>query len=427
MKRWLLLAIMALFCLIPFVIWAQTLGSQLPAAVYVYAIGRLLALLGFVFLFFQYVFSAKIKWIERGIGLDHLFAIHRVSGVIGLLLIAGHPIPLFLSDLMQGYRPAISAPKLVGFTTLLLLLLGAGAAIFAGRLRLKYETWKAIHWLNYLALPLGVGHSLVLGSDVAGTALKFFWITLLALYFLILPSKLWRRFRMRRHPYRVVRVTQETHDTWSLAFQGEPLAHRPGQFLIVQLVRRGRVSEPHPFTIASSPSSDVLQITVKQVGDFTATIGETQVGDAALIDAPYGVFSYTRHDAPSLVFIAGGIGITPFMSMLRDMCARGIQRKVLLIWGNKTERDIPFRQELEEMAAKLQSLRVIHVLSRQEDWPGEKGYVDTARLRRLLGEQADIAQVFLCGPPVMMDKVLQSLRELGIPRRRIHYERFALR
>jgi ferredoxin-NADP reductase len=245
------------------------------------------------------------------------------------------------------------------------------------------------------------------------------WVTILA-------SKLWNRFRVRRHPYQVAQVVQETHDTWSLHFEGRRIDYQPGQFLMVWLIRNGRVSEPHPFTISSSPTKDRLSISVKSVGDFTSTIRDTKPTDRAYIDAPYGAFSFLNHDAQNLVFIAGGIGITPFMSMLRYMADKGLDRTVLLIWGNKAERDIAFRDELDNMVAEMSSLRVEHVMSGQDDWPGEKGYVDAALLSKHL-QDVENPQVFVCGPPVMMAKVIAALRELGVPKQRIHYERFALR
>ncbi|MGZ6346091.1 MAG: hypothetical protein ACXWNC_00775, partial [Anaerolineales bacterium] len=183
---------------------------------------------------------------------------------------------------------------------------------------------------------------------------------------------------------------------------------------------------PHPFTISSSPTSGDLSVSVKAVGDFTATVKDTTSADEAYVDMPYGVFSFLNYDAPNLVFIAGGIGITPFISMLRYLVDKKLERKVVLIWGNKTEKDIAFKSELEQMTAAMPSLRIIHVLSNQPEWPGEKGYVDTGLLRKHL-EGFENPQVFVCGPPVMMTKVVRSLQQVGVPKSRIHFERFALR
>lgn len=193
----------------------------------------------------------------------------------------------------------------------------------------------------------------------------------------------WNWARVRRRPFKVLEVIQETHDTWSLCFEGKRLSHQPGQFLLLQLVRGGRASAPHPFTISSSPTGDRLSVSVKAVGDFS-TIGDARVSDLAYIDAPYGVFSISNHDAQNLVLIAGGIGITPFVSMLRYVRDRKLSRNIVLVWGNRTERDIAFRDELEAMSGAMSSLDVIHVMSGQADWPGEKGYVDAEKLGRYL-------------------------------------------
>jgi predicted ferric reductase len=426
MKKWILLIVMGIFVLIPVVFWANTLASGNPLGVYLYAVGRVLALVGFVFLFFQFVFSSRIKWIERGIGLDKLFAIHRTSGISGMILILIHPSFLTLSDLVQGNPLSLSRAKIVGFVALLILAIGAGAALLYRQLDLSYETWKKIHWATYVGLPAGFLHSFLFGSDTSFGPLRTFWIVLGVLYLAILGAKLWNRFQVRRRPYQIAEVVQETHDTWSLYFQGERFDYKPGQFLIVNLIRDGRVSEPHPFTISSSPTQDRLSISVKAVGNFTATIGDTKTSDRAYIDAPYGVFSFLHHDAQNLVFILGGIGITPCMSMLRYIYDEKLDRNVTLIWGNKSERDITFRDELERMAAEMPSLRTVHVMAHQEDWPGEKGYVTTETLIKYVGDVPN-PQVFLCGPPIMMTKLLESLRELGVPKKRIHYERFALR
>jgi predicted ferric reductase len=426
MKRWILLAAMGICAVIPVVFWAQTLSPGLPFAEYLYDTGRILALVGFVFAFLQFVLSSKIKWIERDIGLDKMFNIHRTAGLIALTFLVIHPAFLLVSDVTYGDIPSIDLPKAIGLTALSIFTGSVSAAVLYSRLNLKYETWKTIHWANYVALPLGFVHSLRLGSDLASLPLRVFWFVMVGSYVAILASKLWNRVQVRRRPYQVVQVVQETHDTWSLHFEGRRIDYQPGQFLMVWLIRSGRVSEPHPFTIASSPTEDRLSISVKSVGDFTSTIGDTKPTDRAYIDAPYGAFSFLNQDAHSLVFIAGGIGITPFMSMLRYIADNGLDRNVLLIWGNKAERDIAFREELNNMVAEMPSLRVVHVMSNQDDWPGEKGHVDAKFLDKHIRD-VDNPQIFVCGPPVMMTKVIGALRELGVPKQRIHHERFALR
>ena len=256
--------------------------------------------------------------------------------------------------------------------------------------------------------------------------MRIVWVILAILFIGIVAHKLHQRSLIRRNPFKVAGVLQETYDTWSLHFEGEHPPYNPGQFMIIQLLRDGKTSEPHPFTISSSPAGERLSISVKSVGDFTATIGQTKTNDTAYIDMPYGVFSFLNFDAKDLVFIAGGIGITPFMSMLRYIYDEKLEKNVTLLWGNKTEQDIAFREELEMIESEMSSLKVVHVLSRQEGWPGERGNIDAEVLQKYVGN-FQAGQFFICGPPPMMRAVERMLTDLGAPKNRIHYERFALR
>ena len=300
-----------------------------------------------------------------------------------------------------------------------------GTAILYGKVRLGYETWRRIHYASYALLPLAFTHSTTLGSDLQAGILRFYWYGLIIIYLVVLSHRIWKRFHIRRNPFCVTSVEKVSHDVWNLEFSGPGIDREPGQFMIVQLKRKGKVSESHPFTISSGPNAPPT-ITVKSVGDFTSTIGETEVSDIAYVDAPYGIFSYLNYEARDLVFIAGGIGITPFMSMLRHMRDNGLKRNVSLIWGNKTQEDVIFGDELDEMSLRVPFLKIVHVMSGDEDWGGEKGYIDVELLKRHVGDFSR-PEFFVCGPPPMMDMVEKALIALGVMEDRIHDERFSLR
>ena len=426
MKKALLFAIMFGCIGMAVWFWVTMLTGGLPWPVYLYDAGRLLALTAFILLAFQFVLSSRTRWIEKGIGLDRLTGIHKQCGLLILILVTLHPILIFLSERLQGYAAPMSLLKTVGLITLLLVWTAAGAALLYGKIPMTYESWKRIHLIGYAILPIAFLHSFFIGSTLQRAPLKGLWVILFLIYLMILANRIRRRYSVKRHPLTVKEVRQETEDICALRFEGDHPDYAPGQFMFLQLEGQGRISEPHPFTVASSPTQKDLAVCVKAVGDFTSTLAETRLSDRAYVDMPFGVFSFVNHDASRLIFIAGGIGITPFLSMLRYLRDRAIPKEVILLWANKREKDIAFRAELDDMTSKMSSLRVVHVLSREKDWDGERGHIDREMLQRHVGD-VTIGEFFVCGPVPMMAAVTRALRDLGVSKRRIHSERFALR
>ncbi len=426
MKKITLIIAAVILAALPLLFLIPTINVGLAPSYYLNVAGRVLAMVGFVFLFFQIVLSSKIRFIEKDVGLDKLFKVHRSFGIAGFIMIFFHPVTLFVFELIEYGFPVISILKLVGIAGMLLLILTVFVALFYKKVGMKYESWKNIHKANYAIFVIVFIHSIFLGSDLlTSTFLRVYWFMLAGLFAAILIYNIINYTIIKSHPYSISEVRQESHDTWGLFFEGRPIAHKPGQFMIVNLERGGRMSESHPFTISSSPDASHLSITPKAIGDFTATIKDTTTNDKAYVNAPYGVFSFLNYEADSYIFVVGGIGITPFISMLRYMKDNDIKKEVMLLWGNKTEADILFRDELEQLSQWNPDFRYVHVLSEQEDWQGERGFITPELLKKYVEDFAD-KEIFLCGPPIMMTKVSASLLGLGVDKHRIHMEEFAL-
>lgn len=426
-KAALLAVVAAAAIAIPVVAWAQFAFWTPAWPVALLTLSRLLGLLGFVHLFFQFVLSSRIRLFESALGLDRLFIVHRSAGIAALVLLLLHGVLHTVYELAQGFL-SFNFPKILGISGFVLVALIAITALAWRALRFTYETWKRIHWLSYVILPLVFVHSLRLGTTVNSSPLMrgYLW-ALLGLYALIVVVKLIQLLRIRRVSYTVSEVIRENHDVTSLHITGPSFAFSPGQFMIINTEHGYGPGQSHPFTISSAPDDPFLRVSVKAVGDFTTRLPETQTGSRIIVDGPYGVFSYTRNREPDMgiCFIAGGIGITPFLSQLRHMKAVGYSGRVRLIWGNKTTADICFAEELEAAGRELNDFACIHVLSSQEDHDGERGFITGELLQRHV-EDFDSTQFFVCGPPVMMRLVVASLHDLRVPRARIHYERFAL-
>jgi predicted ferric reductase len=205
------------------------------------------------------------------------------------------------------------------------------------------------------------------------------------------------------------------------------LKFHPGQFAWISTDRRPFGHVEHPFSFSSSVFElPEVGFTIRERGDFTAGIGNLEPGTKMYLDGPYGHFTYTRHPSSGYVFIAGGIGITPVMSMLRTLAADGDTRPLYLIYVARDVGRVVFREELEALSRRL-DLRM-HLVLRYPpaDWQGETGRLDPVLLHRLLPTHTIGYHFFVCGPDAMMDMVEDELLGHSIGFRRVHSERFNL-
>ena len=166
-------------------------------------------------------------------------------------------------------------------------------------------------------------------------------------------------------------------------------------------------------------------MTIRNLGDFTSRIGDVPVGRRVYLDGPYGAFTIDRNPADMHVLIAGGVGITPMMSMIRTLADRGDKRPVILLYGNKDWDAVTFREELDALKKRL-NLTVVHVLEKPRDgWAGEKGYINATVLERHLPAPFADHEYFICGPDVMMDAIERALSKLDVPLAKYHSERYS--
>ena len=165
-------------------------------------------------------------------------------------------------------------------------------------------------------------------------------------------------------------------------------------------------------------------MSIRNLGDFTKEIHKVPLGRRVYLDGPYGAFTI-GNPADMHVLIAGGVGITPMMSMIRTLADAGDKRPVILLYGSKDWDSITFREELEELKARF-DLTVIHVLADPPtDWTGERGFITAEVLTRYLPQPYAAHEYFICGPAVMMDAVERALGELEVPMSRYHSERYS--
>lgn len=180
------------------------------------------------------------------------------------------------------------------------------------------------------------------------------------------------------------------------------------------------------FSFSSSPTErDHIEFTKKLTGhEFSNALDAMKTGDWAEIDAPYGTFTF-EGEYKKLVLLSGGIGITPLMSICQYCSDKQLDTNIVLLYGNKTEQDIAFRKELEELQKQDKNLKVVFTLDEPGDgWTGRGGRIDAAMIRSEVPDYMGRVY-YTCGPPAMIQVVENILKDLRIPQEQIKKENFA--
>jgi ferredoxin-NADP reductase len=206
--------------------------------------------------------------------------------------------------------------------------------------------------------------------------------------------------------------------------------HEPGQFVTLQLQIDGRPVS-RCYTISTPPTRPhLLGITVKrQPGGLVSNwLHDTMApGQHLSAEGPFGVFTIAHHPSAKYLFLSGGSGITPVMSMTRSLYDLGSDADVVFVHSARTPADIIFRRELETIASTVSTVRVAHVCERdapREPWGGLRGFLSLGMLQLVAPDLAERV-VFCCGPAPYMAAVRRMLVEAGFDMQNYHEESFS--
>ena len=418
-------------CAAPLV--AALLVPARPGA-FVWSFGVALGSAGFALGGVQFLLTGRFRRATAPFGIDLVYLIHRWAAVAALLLLCAHAVMLAVENpaAVGGAKPWTASGTIVaGWISLLLFLILVVSALARRALRWEYDGWRRAHAALALAASgAGLVHVVGIVAPAGRTATLAVWAGLGALWLgALLHVRLLRPWALARRPYAVTAVERVGTRTWTVrvaARRGEVLRFQPGQFAWLTLRAGPFAGAEHPFSFSGSAENrSELSFTIKELGDFTATIGTVKVGETAHVDGPYGAFSPDQYpEAPGWVLIAGGVGLAPMMSMLRTFADRGERRPVLLVCAHRTDASRLFVAEMQALERRL-ALTVVPVLEEPPDgWTGERGRVTVDLLRRVWPEGTMARECFLCGPVPMTQGVSRALREIGVPGGNIHVELF---
>ncbi len=195
----------------------------------------------------------------------------------------------------------------------------------------------------------------------------------------------------------------------------------PGQFMMFGIEVDGKPLK-RAFSIANTNKDDYLEfcIKVEDKGRLSPLLFNLNIGDLTILEGPYGNFNY-KESENDIVFIAAGVGVTPLMSMIRELIQKKINKKITLIYGTREELDLCYIKELKDYN-KYGKLNLVLILSRpNEKWKGEKGHVQDILTKYLKNINQDF---YICGPPLMVTDTIKKLQELGIKEEQINKEKW---
>ncbi len=403
------------------------------------AISRLSGLLATVLALTQLLLIGRIKWIEEVFGLDKLSKVHKWNGYAVLILIMIHVVLVTKSYSIINQIPYFDQylsfltdydDIFKSFLAVLILVGTVGLSITIIRRQLKYEWWYYVHILNYLTFVLFVGHQLELGTSSNNTWFEAYWIGIYAFTALHIS---WFRFfiplyNFWQQDFTITKVDSMNGVAVSIYISGRDLKkfkRQSGQFMILRFLQNGFWWQAHPFSLSWGANNSKLRITAKNLGDFTASMPNLKVGTKVLIDGPHGVFTSDKITKDKVLMIAGGIGITPLRSLAEELVGKV---DLTLIYSAKTRNEAVLLDELRLLSqnnTSTKSFRLIEIYSNEQIQGAEFGMLNKDKLAELVADLSE-RDVFLCGPPRMMDAMKLAVMEIGLPRKQFHWEKFSL-
>ncbi len=405
-------------------------GLALPGGTML-ALGTLTALAGTYLCLVLLLLISRLPWLEREVGHDRMLKLHRQVAPYSLVLIAAHVVfttisygqaeeRSFVGQLVQiVLHSAWMMPAAAAFV----MMMGLGVISYRKiRQRMRYETWWVAHLYFYLAVALSFMHQIVLGQMfVAHPVQKWFWT---ALYVAVFGSILVCRFGIplatsRRHELHVVSVVPEAHGVVSVYVGGRDLdllRARGGQFFQWRFMTRHWWWQAHPYSLSASPNDSWLRVTVKDLGDQSASLlRELKPGTRVLAEGPYGVFTAAARHGERVTMFAAGVGITPIRAVLDDMPS---STDVTLVYRVSQVQGAPLRSEIDALAAE-HGWRVHYLEGSRTQFPlGPELLVNVA-------PGISRSDVYVCGPDSFTHDIVAAAKRLGVPDKRIHHEAFS--
>lgn len=228
---------------------------------------------------------------------------------------------------------------------------------------------------------------------------------------------------MKEFTAEVTETKQETPDVKSVKLDGK-LDFKPGQYMMIEL-DTGDDENVHPLSIASSPTEDFLLFSTKiSQSSFKQKFNSLQIGDKVKLKGPMGIF-VLNENAKEVIFLGGGIGITPFRDMIKYASDKKLPMKLTLLYSNKTPNDIVYKDEWPVFEEENPNLKVVNTITDDaSSWNWKRGRINEQMIREFCND-INNALFYICGPPGMVDGLSNLLKTMNVPQSNVKIEKFA--
>jgi len=407
------------------------------------AIISLVNLLAMMAFFIQFPLGSRLKELSLFANIDWNISKHKTVGKwLGVLFFL-HPLlviaPRFFASLDEGMTTivlAITSPQLLtGLIAWVLMIVWILASVYKNKLPIKYETWRLTHTIGFVLICiLATLHLTSVGSHGQfGSEFNAIWwalctvsVAMVCYNYFIKPIKLSHR------PFKLVEVNKISSSDWSVSIEHnstQDFDFEAGQFVWLNTSGSTKGVKENPFSIASC-KKDLPRISfiIRELGDYTSSLGNLKLGQDVFVDGPYGSLSLAQSKkAKAITLIAGGAGIGPMLSLLRELANRNESRPVRLIYGNNQLKQMVFQEEIQALESTMinfsQQLVCLEKTERDDIYTG---VIDKSCLQSNIDlTQINHAAIYLCGPQVMIDAVKNNLKVLNVPSDKIHYEQLS--
>ena len=427
--------LLILLCSLPLIEWIvnKPLASRFDGVVLsMLSIGQVMGIIGLTMFAFNLLLTTRVKWFEDLFGgLNKVFIAHHIIGGLALIFLLAHPVFLVLSLVPSGIHEAalllVPQTNNLPVASGIFALLGLIALLFVTfYTKIPYRIWLITHKLLGPVFLLATLHVVFTPNGLSNDILlKYYMLGLCVLglgayaYRTLLPNVF-----VRRYIYTVQGFEPKAAGVIKLNLVPEKRAlnFKAGQFIFVSFNQEGLPKEWHPFTVSSAPGSGELSITVKSLGGYTkalSALAPVLIGQQVRVEGAYGRFSYRNFANTNQIWVAGGIGVTPFLSMAHALGPGPYN--IDLYYSVKSDAELIDVDQLRGLQS-LDAGRIFRVIPFVAD---RQGYLSAKYMEQVTGPLRD-RDILLCGPPSMMRSLKSQLKSAGVKPGNIHSEEFSM-